>query len=281
MSLDSELILDFWIAIVLGVVQGATEFLPVSSSAHLRFVPELLGQPDPGASFTAIIQLGTVLAVLIYFYRELLQIITAGGKSLIGKQSWKNPDSKLFLGIVIGTIPIIVFGLLLQDVIRTGFRNLYLVSILLIVVGVIIWLIDKYSPLTKTSNDLSYSQMFFVGLAQSLALIPGVSRSGATIAAARLFNLERKDAARFSFLLSVPAGVASGLYESLNISAYNPAGWSATIVATVVSFFVGYASIAWLLRWLATNTLGIFAVYRAIVGIGLLVALSAGILNPF
>jgi undecaprenyl-diphosphatase len=279
--LDGELNLDFWIAVVLGVVQGATEFLPVSSSAHLRFVPELLGEPDPGASFTAIIQLGTVLAVLIYFYQELVQILRAGWLSILGRQSWKDPNSRLFLGIAIGTLPIIIFGLLLQDVIRTGFRNLYLVSILLVVVGLIIWLIDKYSPLTKTSSDLNFVQMLLIGVAQSLALIPGVSRSGATIAAARMFKLERRDAARFSFLLSVPAVVASGLYESLSISSYNPAGWTATLIATIVSFLVGYASIAWLLRWLASNTLGIFAIYRAIVGIGLLIALSAGILNPF
>jgi undecaprenyl-diphosphatase len=278
---DSELNLDFWIAVVLGIVQGATEFLPISSSAHLRFVPEILGQPDPGASFTAIIQLGTVLAVLIYFYQELVQILKAGLLSVIGRQSWKDPNSRLFLGIAIGTVPIIIFGLLLQDIIRTGFRNLYLISVLLIVVGLVIWLIDKYSPLTRTSSDLNFRQMFLIGVAQSLALIPGVSRSGATIAAARVFKLERKDAARFSFLLSVPAVVASGLYESLSISSYNPAGWSATIVATIVSFFVGYASIAWLLRWLASNTLGIFAIYRAVIGVGLLVALSAGILNPF
>lgn len=281
MCSDSELNLDFWIAVVLGIVQGATEFLPISSSAHLRFVPEILGQPDPGASFTAIIQLGTVLAVLIYFYQELVQILKAGLLSVIGRQSWKDPNSRLFLGIAIGTVPIIIFGLLLQDIIRTGFRNLYLISVLLIVVGLVIWLIDKYSPLTRTSSDLNFRQMFLIGVAQSLALIPGVSRSGATIAAARVFKLERKDAARFSFLLSVPAVVASGLYESLSISSYNPAGWSATIVATIVSFFVGYASIAWLLRWLASNTLGIFAIYRAVIGVGLLVALSAGILNPF
>ena len=281
MCSDSELNLDFWIAVVLGIVQGATEFLPVSSSAHLRFVPELLGQPDPGASFTAIIQLGTVLAVLIYFYQELVQIFKAGLLSVVGRQSWKEPNSRLFLGIAIGTVPIIIFGLLLQDIIRTGFRNLYLISVLLIVVGLAIWLIDKYSPLIRTSSDLNFRQMFLIGVAQSLALIPGVSRSGATIAAARVFKLERKDAARFSFLLSVPAVVASGLYESLSISSYNPAGWSATIVATIVSFFVGYASIAWLLRWLASNTLGIFAIYRAVVGVGLLIALSAGILNPF
>lgn len=273
--------MDYWFAVVLGVVQGATEFLPISSSAHLRFVPELFGQPDPGASFTAVIQLGTVLAVLIYFYQDLLDIFKAGFLAIFGRQKWSELNSKLFLGIALGTLPIIVLGLLLQDVIRTAFRNLYLVSVLLIVVGLIIWLIDKYAPMTKKNSDLNYKEMFLVGIAQSLALVPGVSRSGATIAAARLFKLERKEAARFSFLLSVPAVVASGLYESINISADNSAGWSATLIATVVSFVVGYASIAWLLKWLASNSLGIFALYRAIIGVGLLLLLSAGILNPF
>lgn len=273
--------MDYWFAVVLGVVQGATEFLPISSSAHLRFVPELLGQPDPGASFTAVIQLGTVLAVLIFFYRDLLDIFKAGVLAFFRKRSWSEINARLFLGIALGTLPIIGLGLLLQDVIRTAFRNLYLVAVLLIVVGLIIWLIDKYAPMTKQNSDLNYSEMFLVGVAQSLALIPGVSRSGATIAAARLFKLERKEAARFSFLLSVPAVVASGLYESINISSDNPAGWGATFIATAVSFVVGYASIAWLLKWLARNSLGIFALYRAIVGMILLILLTAGILNPF
>lgn len=268
-------------AILLGVVQGATEFLPISSSAHLRFVPQLLGQADPGASFTAIIQLGTVLAILLYFYHDLIAILKSGWLSLQGKQSWNEQNSRLFVGIAVGTLPIIILGLFLQDVIRTAFRNLYLIAILLIFFGILIWLIDKYLPMTKTNNDLKYSQMFLIGIAQSLALIPGVSRSGATIAAARLFKLERKDAAKFSFLLSVPAVAASGLYEALTIASDNPVGWPLTLIATLVSFFVGYASIAWLLRWLASNSLGIFAIYRVIIGAGLLIALSAGILTPF
>lgn len=268
-------------AILLGIVQGATEFLPISSSAHLRFVPQLIGQSDPGASFTAIIQLGTVAAVLIYFYRDLVDIFKSGTQSLMGKVSWSEQNSRLFIGIAIGTLPIIFLGLILQDTIRTAFRNLYLISILLILFGIIIWLIDKYLPMTKTNTDLKFSQMFLIGIAQSLALIPGVSRSGATIAAARLFRLERKDAARFSFLLSVPAVVASGFYEALSISSNNSAGWGPTLIATLVSFFVGYASIAWLLRWLASNSLGIFAIYRVIIGVGLLIALTAGILTPF
>ena len=273
--------LDYLIAVLLGVVQGATEFLPISSSAHLRFVPQLLGEADPGASFTAIIQLGTILAVLIFFYRDLAKILKAGWHSLTKKQKWSHPDSRMFLGIALGTLPIIILGLALQDIIRTAFRNLYLIAILLIFFGIVIWLIDKYLPQSRKNADLSYTEMFFVGVAQSLALIPGVSRSGATIAAARLFQLQREDAARFSFLLSVPAIIASGLYESLNISGNNPAGWGPTLVAAVVSFLVGYASIAWLLKWLTSNSLGIFALYRVIVGTGLLVALGAGILNPF
>ncbi len=273
--------LDFWFAVLLGVVQGATEFLPISSSAHLRFVPELFGQSDPGASFTAVIQLGTVLAVLIYFYQDLIRIFKAGILAIGGKRSWSDKDSRLFLGITIGTIPIVVMGLLLQDVIRNAFRNLYLVAILLVIVGLIIWLIDKYATQSKTASELTYRQMFLIGVAQSFALIPGVSRSGATIAAARIFKLERKDAARFSFLLSVPAVVASGLYESINISTDNSAGWGATIIATLVSFVVGYAAIAWLLKWLSSHSLGVFAIYRTIIGVGLLILLTAGILNPF
>jgi len=273
--------LDYLIAIVLGVVQGATEFLPISSSAHLRFVPELLGAPDPGASFTAIIQLGTIVAVLLYFYKDLIQILVSGYRSTIRKQSWNHPNSRMFVGIAIGTLPIIFLGLLFQDTIRTAFRNLYLIASLLIFFGILIWLIDKYQPKLKKNQELNYFQMFFIGVAQSLALIPGVSRSGATIAAGRLFKLERKEAARFSFLLSVPAILASGLYESLNISSDNPAGWGPTFVAALVSFLVGYASIAWLLKWLGSNSLGIFAIYRVIVGGGLLIALNAGFLSAF
>lgn len=273
--------MDYLVAIVLGVVQGATEFLPISSSAHLRFVPQILGEADPGASFTAIIQLGTIVAVLLYFYKDLAKILKAGWRSLTRQQPWSQSESKMFLGIAIGTLPIIVLGLVLQDVIRTAFRNLYLIAMLLIFFGILIWLIDKYQPKIKKNEDLKYSQMFLIGVAQALALIPGVSRSGATIAAARLFQLERREAARFSFLLSVPAVIASGLYESLSISSNNPAGWGPTLVAALVSFLVGYASIAWLLKWLSSNSLGIFAIYRVIVGGGLLVALSAGILSPF
>ncbi|MGA0733556.1 MAG: undecaprenyl-diphosphatase UppP [Candidatus Nanopelagicales bacterium] len=273
--------MDYLIAIVLGIVQGATEFLPISSSAHLRFVPQLLGSSDPGASFTAIIQLGTIVAVLLFFYKDLTKILLAGWKSLRGLAPWSEPDSKMFLGIALGTLPIIFLGLILQDVIRTAFRNLYLIALLLIFFGILIWLIDKFQPKIKKGHDLKYSQMLLIGFAQALALVPGVSRSGATIAAARLFKLERKEAARFSFLLSVPAIIASGLYESLNISSNNPAGWGPTLVAAGVSFLVGYASIAWLLKWLASNSLGIFAIYRAIVGVALLIALSAGFLNPF
>lgn len=273
--------MDYLIAVLLGAVQGATEFLPISSSAHLRFVPQLIGESDPGASFTAVIQLGTIVAVLLYFYKDLSRIFRSGLRSILGRQDFKSSDSKLFVGIAIGTLPIVAIGLLLQDLIRTAFRNLYLIAALLILFGILIWLIDKYFPRTTHLQNLTYRQMFLVGLAQALALIPGVSRSGATIAAGRIFKLERAEAARFSFLLSVPAVIASGLYESLNIGGLNLLGWGPTLVATGVSFVVGYASIAWLLKWLGSNSLGIFALYRVIVGTGLLFALAGGILTPF
>jgi undecaprenyl-diphosphatase len=261
-------------AIVLGIVQGLTEFLPVSSSAHLRIVPELFGWQDPGAAFTAVIQLGTMAAVVIYFWRDLWRIVGAWLASLRDRSRRNDPDARMGWYLIIATIPIVIFGYLFKDQIKTGARDLRLIAGTLIAMGLVLLWAEKVGAKRKRIEDVDTRDGIAIGLAQSLALVPGVSRSGSTISAGLFLGFRREDAARFSFLLSIPAVVLSGLYELKDIgTGYSP-GVVPTVVATVISFAVGLAAIAWLLRWLAHHSTGVFVAYRVALGVLLIVLIA-------
>jgi undecaprenyl-diphosphatase len=260
-------------AIVEGVVQGLTEFLPISSTAHLRIAPALFGWEDPGAAFTAVVQLGTMAAVLLYFRGDLWNIARAWIAGLRDPDARRTLDSRLGWYIILGTVPIAVLGVLFKDPIETGFRNLYLIGTALIAFGLLMAFVDERAKRERKIDRLDARDGAFIGVAQALALVPGVSRSGATISAGLWRGLDRPAAARYSFLLSVPAVVLSGMFELRHIGDGGaPVG--ATVLATLLAFIVGYASIAWLLRYLARHTLGVFVAYRVILGT-LVIALAA------
>jgi undecaprenyl-diphosphatase len=261
-------------AIVLGLVQGLTEFLPISSSGHLRVVPALLGWPDPGAGFTAVIQLGTMAAVLIYFRADLWRIGKAWIRELRTPFRQSSHDAQLGWFIILGTIPISIFGFVFRDQIETGARDLYLIGSALILFSFVMLLAERLATRRRGLVDLGARDGFAIGMAQALALIPGVSRSGATISAGLLRGFDRVAAARYSFLLSVPAVVLSGLFELRKVGEDGSPSVQATAIATVAAFLAGYASIAWLLRYLSTHTLRGFVVYRIALGV-LVLALAA------
>jgi undecaprenyl-diphosphatase len=263
-------------AIVLGLVQGLTEFLPISSSGHLRIVPALLGWEDPGAAFTAVIQLGTMAAVLVYFRRDLWRIAVAWLRELRTPWSQRSQESKLGWFIVLGTIPISIFGVAFSNQIESGARDLYLIGSALILFSFVMLAAERVGRRERELDDMNVRDGVFVGFAQALALIPGVSRSGATISAGLFRNFDRAAAARYSFLLSVPAIVLSGLFELREIGDGDGASTGATIIATLVAFGSGYVAIAWLLRYLATHTLGVFVAYRIPLGVLVIVLAATG-----
>jgi len=260
-------------AIVLGLVQGLTEFLPISSSGHLRIVPAFFGWEDPGAAFTAVIQLGTMAAVLLYFRADLWRIATAWLRSLRDRSVRGDLDARMGWYIILGTIPISVLGLAFKDPIETKFRNLELIGTTLIVFGLVMLAAEAASTRDRPLREINSRDGFLIGCAQALALVPGVSRSGATISAGLFLNFDRAAAARYSFLLSVPAVVLSGLFELRHAGEGNlPVG--ATVLATLLAFVTGYLSIAFLLRYLARHSIAIFVVYRVLLGV-LVIALAA------
>jgi undecaprenyl-diphosphatase len=263
-------------AIVLGIVQGLTEFLPISSTGHLRIVPAFAGWEDPGAAFTAVVQLGTTAAVLIYFRQELWRIAVAWLDSVRTRGRRRDLDARLGWYIFIGTIPIGIFGFIFKDQIESGARDLYLIGIALIVFGLVMLAAEHFSPKTRDVEDMDARDGLFVGAAQALALVPGVSRSGATISAGLFRGLNREAAARYSFLLSTPAIVVSALFESRKFIRGDETGASGfeLAIATLFAFIVGYWSIAFLLRWLARHSLRVFVAYRVVLG-GAVIALTA------
>lgn len=277
-------------AIILGLIQGLTEFLPISSSAHLRIAGAFLpGAIDPGATFTAITQIGTELAVILYFRKDIARIIGrwfrhfGSSKGTHALSIPKNdPDVRLGWLIIIGTIPIVIVGYFAQDSIRTVFRSLWLIAIVLIVFGIILGLADYLGKKTKPIQELTYGHGIAIGLAQMLALIPGVSRSGATMTMGLSLGYTRPAAARYGFLLAIPAVFGSGLYELVH-SFGEPEGvygYPETLVATVVAFGVGYAVIAFLMRYIEKGSLLPFVIYRVLLGGALLVLLSLGVIKP-
>lgn len=286
--------MSFLDAIVLGIVQGLTEFLPVSSSAHLRVVGEMLMPgKDPGAAFTAIIQLGTETAVLLYFWKDITRIIGHWFKALAGRIPHSDPDARMGWLVILGSIPIGVLGLLFEDQIDHALRNLYITGVMLIGFGLLLGMADRFGPAQKDLKDLNLRDGIIFGLAQALALIPGVSRSGGTITAGRLLGYARPDAARYAFLLAVPAVFASGLYKAAKevpalltadgraaaVVAGQPS-LAAIAIATVVSFVVGLAVIVWFMRLIQTRSFLPFVVYRVGAGVFLIVLLATGGMSP-
>jgi undecaprenyl-diphosphatase len=270
-------------AVVLGLVQGLTEFLPISSSAHLRIVGSLAGWEDPGAAFTAISQIGTELAVVVYFRRDIGRIITAWLASLAGRRRG-DPDARMGWLIIVGSIPIVVLGLLLQDRIETTFRDLRIVAIALVAFSLILYWADAVGRKKRELDDLTLGHGITYGFAQALALIPGVSRSGGTITAGLFLGYTRSAAARYSFLLAIPAVLGSGVfqaYEALTGKIEGPpVDWGPTILATVIAFGVGLSVIAWLLRYLNRGSFTPFVVYRVLLGLLVLALVVAGVLDP-
>jgi undecaprenyl-diphosphatase len=266
-------------AIVLGISQGLTEFLPISSTAHTLVVSRLLGWPDPGAAFTAVTQVGTELAVVIYFRNDIARILKAWFSSLTKADQRSNPDAKMGWYVIIGTIPIGVAGLAFKSSIETTARNLWLVAASLIFMGVLLGLADRYAKHTKSEADLNTKNAILFGLGQALALIPGVSRSGATITAGLAMGYKRDVAARYSFLLAIPAVFASAALTAGDIASDDFVNWPATIVATIVAFIVGFIVIAGLMKYLQTRTFMPFVVYRIVLGSVLIVLLATGVLS--
>ena len=269
-----------WIeAILLGVLQGLTEFLPISSSAHLAIFPQLFGQSDPGASFTAVTQIGTELAVILYFAKDIWRIIVTWTRSLWRPSLRGHIDARMGWYIIIGTLPIAIGGVLLEDTIQTTFRNLWVIAANLIIFGLILGIADRLGANERPLDRLNLRDALLYGGAQMLALVPGVSRSGATISMGLGLGYRREAATRYAFLLAIPAVVASAIFQLPDVSARAEPGMAKTLVATVVAFFVGFAVIAWLLRYLRTRSFLPFVIYRVALGTLVLVLLSVGVLD--
>lgn len=271
-------------AIVMGLIQGLTEFIPVSSSAHLRLIPALLGWKDPGAAFTAVIQLGTLLAVLIYFFSDLLRLTVAFFRGILKGKPFEDQDSRLAWYIGIGTIPVVVLGLAFKHFIETSARSLWVISFSMIFVALLLMLAEAYARKQegREVTDINLTDAVAMGLGQSMALIPGMSRSGSTIMVGLFRRLSREAAARFSFLLSVPAIFGSGMLEMVKERQHlMEVGVMPTIIASVISFIVGWASIWLLLRYLRTHTTYVFIWYRIALGAVLIALLAAHVITPF
>ncbi|MEV7452283.1 undecaprenyl-diphosphate phosphatase [Streptomyces nigra] len=279
-------------SLILGLVQGLTEFLPVSSSAHLRLTAAFSGWEDPGAAFTAITQIGTEAAVLIYFRKDIGRIILAWLKSLTDKEMRRDHDAQMGWLVIVGSIPIGVLGLTFKDQIEGPFRDLRITATMLIVVGVIIGIADRMAARDesggrhraakerKSLEDLNVRDGLIFGLCQAMALIPGVSRSGATISGGLFMGYRRESAARYSFLLAIPAVLASGLFELKDALENDHVSWGPTIFATVIAFASGYAVIAWFMKFISTKSFMPFVYYRVVLGLVIIALVAAGVLSP-
>jgi undecaprenyl-diphosphatase len=271
---------DWLQAVLLGILQGLTEFLPISSSAHLRVYPAFLGWEDPGAAFTAVVQIGTEVAVLLFFWRDIWRIGWTWLRSLATPETRADPDARMGWFIIVGSLPIVILGVLFRDAIETTARSLTLVAATLIIFGVVLGIADRVGSHRHPISHLGWRDAIMFGLAQSLALVPGVSRSGATITMGLFLGYERAAATRYAFLLAIPAVVGAGLFQLPEIpGGDNVYGVGPTVAATVAAFVVGYASIAWLLRWVTTRSYLPFVVYRVGLGVAVLVGLGTGALS--
>ena len=278
--------MDWLEALIMGLVQGLTEFLPISSSAHLRVVGELIGAGDPGAGFTAITQIGTETAVLIYFWKDIVRIISRWWMSLpfISRESRvksSDPDVRMGWMIIVGSLPIAILGLLLESWIDTTFRNLWITVFMLAAFGLLLGWADRVGRRVNTLDKMTWGQAVAFGFAQALALIPGVSRSGGTITAGRLMGFTREAAARYSFLLALPAVFASGFYKAFKAFGDEQAvGCGPTILATLVAFVVGYLVIVWFLKLVTTKSFQPFVIYRLCFAALVAILLIVGVLQP-
>jgi undecaprenyl-diphosphatase len=268
-------------ALVLGIVQGLTEFLPISSSAHQSIVGQFFGGQDVGAAFTAVTQLGTEAAVILYFRHDIWRILRSWFGSLAGRVPRNDPDARMGWLVILGSIPIVLLGLLFQNAIDSALRNLWITAAMLAGFGVVIGVADRLARNVRPLESLTWGHGVLFGLAQSLALVPGVSRSGATISAGLALGYTREAAAKYSFLLAIPAVVGSGLFKLADISADPvPPAWGPILLATVVSFVIGYVVIAWLLRYISTHNFLPFVVYRIVLAVVVALLLVTGVLTP-
>ncbi|MFP8963491.1 undecaprenyl-diphosphate phosphatase [Streptomyces nanhaiensis] len=278
-------------AFILGLVQGLTEFLPISSSAHLRLTAVFAGWEDPGAAFTAVTQIGTEAAVLIYFRKDIVRIVSAWFRSLYDRRARREHDAKLGWLVIVGSIPIGVLGLTLKDYIEGPFRDLRLIATTLIVLGIVLGVADRLASRDasggrhravrerKSLERLTVRDGLLFGMAQAMALIPGVSRSGATISGGLFMGYSREAAARYSFLLAIPAVLASGLFELTEIGEGH-VSWAPTLFATTLSFLVAYAVIAWFMKFISTRSFMPFVVYRILLGLLIFALIATGAVSP-
>ncbi len=279
-------------SLILGLVQGLTEFLPVSSSAHLRLTAAFSGWEDPGAAFTAITQIGTEAAVLIYFRKDIGRILSAWSRSLTDKEMRRDQDARMGWLVVVGSIPIGVLGVTLKDQIEGPFRDLRLTAAMLIGMGIVLGVADRLAARAESGGrhrvaaprkelaDLTFRDGLVYGLCQALALIPGVSRSGATISGGLFMGYRREAAARYSFLLAIPAVLASGLFELKDAADGGHVSWGPTLFATVIAFVTGYAVIAWFMKFISTKSFMPFVWYRIALGMVIVALVATGVLSP-
>ncbi len=267
-------------ALILGIVQGLTEFLPISSSAHLRILGTVLpSASDPGAAFTAITQIGTEAAVVVFFWRDIVRIITQWGRSLVGKAPRNDPDARMGWLIILGSIPIVVLGLLFQDQIETVFRSMWVVAIMLIAFGLLLGVADHVGAKRRRLDQLTVPHGIAYGFAQAMALVPGVSRSGGTITMGLFLGYERAAAARYAFLLAIPAVFGSGFYQlAKNWGETAHFTMTETFAATGIAFIVALGVIAFFMKWISTRSFLPFVIYRVLVGTTLIVLLSTGVI---
>jgi undecaprenyl-diphosphatase uppP len=276
--------MQVWHAIILGVIEGITEFLPISSTGHLTIAEKMLGYSISDSSitaFTAIIQSGAVLATVVYFWKDISRVLTAWIRGLFVNKYRKNSDYKYGWAIIIGSIPIAIIGILFKDEIETVLRSLWFIAIALILWSLVMWWADKKAKQNLHEEDITWRDTLAVGIAQCLALIPGVSRSGATMSAGLLRNFDRVAVTKLSFFLSIPALSAAGILQIISKHSAIGAsvGWTATIIATLISFVVAYISVAWLLKFVAKHDYSVFIWYRVIVGVLLLIALATNFIS--
>ena len=271
-------------AVILGIVEGITEFLPISSTGHLNIVEKLFGyeiSSEGMTAFTAVIQVGAILAAIIYFWKDIVRIVVAWCKGLASKEARQDPDYTLGWGVILGSIPVAVVGLLLKDFIEGPVRSMWVIAGALIVWSVAMWLADRQQNLTKGMKDVSIKDALVIGCFQALSpVFPGISRSGATISAGLFLRFDRVTATRLSFFLGIPALVAAGGLEAITAGKHiadASIGWGPTIVATVVSGVVAYATIAWLLKFVSSNKFTSFLIYRVILGAAIIALILAGL----
>lgn len=277
--------MTWWHAILLGIIEGVTEFLPVSSTAHLNIVEKLLGYriDEVGmTAFTAIIQVGAIIAAIIYFWTDIVHIVVAWFRGLFRAEHRSDPDYRMGWAVIIGSIPVAVVGLIFKHAIETTLRSMWVIAAALILWSVVMWFADRRTNLTRQMDSVTWLDGLILGGFQALApLFPGISRSGATISGGMFRGLTRPAATRLSFLLGIPALIAAGgleaVTQSKNVS--TTVGWGPTLVATVVSLVVAYASIAWLLRFVSHNKFTGFIIYRVVAGVAIIVLLAMGLVT--